>query len=748
MEAVFLKVLNISITASYLALAVMALRLLYRKAPKWLTCALWGLVGLRLSLPFRMESVLSLLPSGETLPQNMFTAAKPQIHSGMESVDKAINPILAETLAPAVGASANPSQIWGFIFAWVWIIGAALMLSYALGSYLLLCLRMREATRAEENVKECAAVDSPFVLGVFRPVIYLPYHLDPTDRAYVLAHERAHIARRDHWWKPFGFLLLSLHWFNPLMWAAYVLLCRDMEAACDERVIRTMEKGERRAYSRSLLNCSIHRRRIAACPLAFGEVGVKARIQSVMSYKKPAFWVVLLAIIASLIVAVGFLTDPKAEEIPRGVDLGEYSLTQAKADGCVVMEDGDVTHGQQIWQNFVSATKQGEEATVRYAHYHTVGDPSRYDSDYYEEIKDQYPMMFVHTLTFDGQYYTDTWEENGEEVTRTYRYLRHFEGSPQSSTAQYERYDRYVLTNDADATWEEMFYSLVDNDIGGIEFLEVYTDYIYGEEDPKIDWQLTLNDVLSLSEKGDKLTWEDFEGYYHIETGSGLYIRLYPIDDMFGLSIGGGYPSGEPMYILLQSSFTADGFIDIREGDVEAFIAEQKALKEAYLAENDPLPQDFPRGFIFASGAGAWGSSFTLWPDGTFAGSYQDSEMGLNGEGYPYGTAYQCEYKGKFTKIEKLNDWSYALTLGEITTTDPIGEEYLSDGIRFVAAEPHGLTGGTEFILYTPEAPTAELEEEFLSWNPGGYIWIEENHEILGYYAIRNLATEHGFYSS
>jgi hypothetical protein len=353
----------------------------------------------------------------------------------------------------------------------------------------------------------------------------------------------------------------------------------------------------------------------------------------------------------------------------------------------------------------------------------------------------------LYTLTFDGENYTVTWEEEGEEISRTYPYLRHLEGRAESPTAQYERYDRYVLTDDPHATWEEMFYSLADDKIGSIDFLEVYTDYIYGEEDPAIDWQLTLNDVLNLSEKGSKLTWEDFERYYHIETGSGLYIRLYPIDELFSLSIGGGNPSGEPMYIYLNSSFTADGFMDIREGDVEAFIAEQKALREAYLAENDPLPEDFPRGFIFASGAGAWGSSLSLWPDGTFTGSYHDSEMGENGEDYPNGTVYQSEYKGKFTKIEKLNDWSYALTLGEISTTDPVGEEYVSDGIRFVAAEPHGLTGGREFILYTPEAPTAELPLEFLEWNPGGYIWIEENHETLGSYAIHNLATDHGFYS-
>ena len=253
---------------------------------------------------------MSLIPSSEPLPQEIIYTASPEIQSGIAPIDNAVNPVLSEVLAPADGASANPTQIWSFILSHVWLIGMAAMLLYALGSFLLLKRRMATATLLRENIKQSELADSPFVLGLFRPTIYLPYAMSEADMAHVIAHEQAHIRRRDHWWKPLGFLLLSVYWFNPVLWLAYVLLCRDIEAACDEKVIADMEKDDRRAYSTALLNCSVHRRRIAACPLAFGEVGVKDRVKSVMNYKKPAFWIIAVAVAASIVVAVCFLTNP------------------------------------------------------------------------------------------------------------------------------------------------------------------------------------------------------------------------------------------------------------------------------------------------------------------------------------------------------------------------------------------------------------------------------------------------------
>ena len=312
MEAVFLKLVNLSISAGWLVLAVLALRLVFRRAPRWVFCLLWALVALRLVCPFSLESALSLVPSAQTLPPEILYTAEPQIHSGIPAINSAVNPLLGQSMAPAPGQSANPTQVWSFILSCIWMAGMCVMALYALVSCWLLRRRVATATLLRENIRQSERVDTPFVLGLFRPVIYLPYHMGEGDLEYVIAHERSHIRRKDHWWKPLGFLLLSVYWFNPLLWLAYVLLCRDIEGACDEKAIREMELEDRRGYSTALLNCSVHRRSIAACPLAFGEVGVKERVKAVMNYKRPAFWLVAAALAACALAAVCFLTDPPA----------------------------------------------------------------------------------------------------------------------------------------------------------------------------------------------------------------------------------------------------------------------------------------------------------------------------------------------------------------------------------------------------------------------------------------------------
>ncbi len=316
MSELFLEIVNRSIAASWIVIAVLILRFCLKKAPKWVNVLLWGIVAVRLIFPFSIESALSLIPSAETVSPSIMMETAPSVQTGVPALDQVINPVIDHSLAPAPGASANPLQIWIPVLTVIWLLGVAALFLYSAVSYRRLRRRVCEAVILRDNIYQSENVCSPFVLGIIRPKIYLPYHMDKREMDHVIAHEQTHIRRRDHWWKPLGFLLLTVHWFNPLLWLGYILLCRDIELACDEKVIREMGNEQRADYTQALVSCSVSRRSIAACPLAFGEVGIKERVKSVMNYKKPAFWIILASALICAAAAVCFLTNPKTEQIP------------------------------------------------------------------------------------------------------------------------------------------------------------------------------------------------------------------------------------------------------------------------------------------------------------------------------------------------------------------------------------------------------------------------------------------------
>ena len=310
MSELFLKIVNMSISASWIVVAVLALRFCLKKAPKWVNVLLWGIVAVRMVFPFSIESVLSLIPSAETISPTIMMEQTPSVQTGVPVLNHVINPVISGSLTPAPGASANPLQIWIPVLAWIWLFGIAALFLYSAVSYWCLRRKVCEAVILRGNIYQSEKVCSPFVLGIIKPKIYLPYHMDSREMDHVIAHEQTHIRRKDHLWKPLGFLLLTIHWFNPLMWLSYILLCRDIELACDEKVIRKMSNEQRADYTQALVACSVDRRLITACPLAFGEIGVKERVKSVMNYKKPAFWIVLASVIVCTVIAVCFLTNP------------------------------------------------------------------------------------------------------------------------------------------------------------------------------------------------------------------------------------------------------------------------------------------------------------------------------------------------------------------------------------------------------------------------------------------------------
>lgn len=697
MTELFLKILNMSFSAGWMVLAVLVLRLILHKAPKWIHVLLWGTVAVRLACPFTVESVVSLIPSKQVVPPSILLEAKPQVNTGVDVINSAVNPILSQTLAPAPGASVNPVQILVSVGEIVWLVGVGMLVLYGVFSYLCLKRQVRDAVLQEDNVYVCSQLLSPFILGFFRPRIYLPAGMPEETRQCVTAHELSHIRRRDHWWKPLGYLLLALHWFNPFLWLAYILLCRDIEMACDEKVIRHMERNQRADYSQALLQCSISRRTIAICPLAFGEVSVKQRIKSVLNYKKPGFWLVLVSLALCAVLAVCFLTDPKEEinlydgkslavwiqdgdsadkgeirwcyfdirkfervilpganavsfslneitevgleisfetpllcdgesvrsivlgthdhpvlmtptvggatwygfsivddavlSLPRYMPLehlpGNYSLANGKADGCVVMENGDVTWGKDIWWAFYNRTLEQSPASVRYITYFTLDNESIYSPEYIEEYKDSYPRMYVHDLVYDGSSYKVSWYENGQRIQREYQYLLRFQGEAETAGASFSSYERYVLTNRKVSSWIEIMNSLYSSQMGvAIDHMSVYTNLHY-PTDP------TYGDLVKVQRK-----LEPYMQQYRIaaidvnEINWTVDIDAYEVTEELETLVAGMI---DPAYVRIR---LMDGVIKFTDSDESDLVGELQQLLDELCAF--PTPSSNPGAYIQA----------------------------------------------------------------------------------------------------------------------------------------------------
>lgn len=372
METIFLRIINVSFVASFAALAVLVIRLVFKKVPKRVICLLWGMVAIRLVLPFSFECNLSLIPSLKPISEDIIYQQSPTIESGMDSVDNLINPILSDKLQANPADSINPMQIVTGVFSYAWMVGLTVMLSYALISSLLLKRKLSMATLYSKGIKQSDRIETPFVFGFFMPTIYVPYSISSSDIEYVLAHENTHIKRLDYIWKPLGFILLSVYWFNPIMWLSYSSLCKDIESACDERVIKEMEREQRRGYSEALLNCATSGKLLLAAPLAFGEVKVKERVKSVMNYKKPSFWISTVSFLLCAFVAIFLMTNPVSAQSVIGSDVVNKeesaldSLANIKEttgglkENTLEEESESETTGEYIGEDNISLTSEGK----------------------------------------------------------------------------------------------------------------------------------------------------------------------------------------------------------------------------------------------------------------------------------------------------------------------------------------------------------------------------------------------------
>ena len=450
MSEIFLGVVNMSISASWIVLVVLLLRLLLKKAPKWITVLLWGVVAVRLICPFTIESAMSLIPSAEVVTPDIMLDKTPEINTGVPIINQVVNPIISSSFTPDPATSANPLQLWIPTFALFWLIGIFALVVYTITSYLKLKRKIGTAVLLRANIYQSENVVSPFVLGVIKPKIYLPFGMNGQDMEHVIAHENAHIRRKDHLWKPLGFLILTLHWFNPLMWLGYVILCRDIELACDEKVIKELNSEQKADYSQALLTCSVNRRMIAACPLAFGEVGVKYRVKSVLCYKKPTFWIIVVAVALSIIVAVCFLTNPMSTALDDGLSvfidtqIAEQNYSEEHTgDNFVAMsyevlgvdksanettvymwvlyeeysfENGNIKleTGSHI-PTVITAKHTGEHGHYELVEYWTPRDGSLYADD----IRDKFPW-YLHGKALDSERYVDKQKEFCQNAAEEY----------------------------------------------------------------------------------------------------------------------------------------------------------------------------------------------------------------------------------------------------------------------------------------------------------------------------------------
>ncbi len=411
MEMIFLNVFNRSLAAGWLILAVIVVRFLLKKAPRRLSCVLWAVVAVRLLCPFFPASSFSLIPSGETISAEAVRfAPAPAIDSGIPALTEALNPMIGERFAPAPGTSVNPLYIWTAVAGIVWLVGVAVMAGYALLGSLRMRSVVREAVPLEsgaalpDNVWLCDAVRSPFILGIVRPKIYLPSGITREQMLCILAHEQAHVERLDHCLKPFGWLLLSVYWFHPLVWIAYMLFCRDLELACDEKVVGGMDLDGRKAYSHALLACSLQRKMIFSYPLAFGEIGVRERVKGILHYRKPAGWLAAVAVLACAAVAVCFLTDPKEKADDSKIRYLDqwYSRSDLSAETIAWLE----------WYNGLSAEEQLAVSSVPHDLYDQAGYGGRADVAV-ETVDAEHDAVGAEDMPDNAKDYMDTGQDSG-----------------------------------------------------------------------------------------------------------------------------------------------------------------------------------------------------------------------------------------------------------------------------------------------------------------------------------------------
>ncbi len=523
MDKLFLSVLNMSLTASFVIAAIMLARLLLKKAPKVISYAMWAVAGFRLAFPFSFESVLSLIPfKAAPIPADIAAQPIPRVDSGIEIVDSVVSGVLP---AGAPAASVNPLQIWLIIGSCLWLAGIAVMLAYSVVSVVLLKRRLRGAAHAQADIYEALNLKTPFVLGLFRPKIYIPAGLSEEEKRYIILHERTHIRRRDHLVKILAYFILCLHWFNPLAWAAFLLMGADMEMSCDERVLKEMGGSMKKAYSLSLLSLATERRIIGLSPLAFGEGGMKERIKNVLNFKKPSKVIITVAVTLAAVLSVGFAAN-------KVTGTGDYDFTSFSVNGFMLGADTNemdtstftpvepLNVGDGYDFNFAGARYSADESTGRLRKM-LVGVYDGADIPSLTVYKGQNPVVIPHALN------------SIEEVTE---YL----GQGKSGWQDREQRLRYMEYRQKEGRLSATVrFVYTDGESDGINHHLVWVIAESSLPYPVEIKPMTLYDVRELQKKGDALTFDDFKYFKGVDVSSNTnyHIMVYGVEDGYRLIV-------------------------------------------------------------------------------------------------------------------------------------------------------------------------------------------------------------------
>ena len=595
------KLFNMSLTASVAIVLVILLRLLLKKAPKVISYALWGVVLFRLLCPVSIGSNFSVYnlfdaPAQESgtitsvieyVPSNIVHTEYPSVALPVPGISDVINEALPQGQEQLV---ADPLEAPMSFATYAWMIGVLVMAIYSIVSYIRLRRKLSVVVPLRDNIFIADDIKSPFVVGLFRPKIYLPCNLGDKEQEYIILHEQHHIKRLDHVMKALAFLALAIHWFNPLVWVAFILASKDMEMSCDEAVIRKVDGDVRADYSASLLTLATGRRIIAGTPLAFGEGDTKGRINNLSKWKKPAVWVVLIAVVACAVLAVTVLTNPitmgdhfvltntdspaNTNKLSYDIQLGNKAMSgeiyvEQWIDG-VCVKSAPVVMTQYVDSIEITMKDRREDGS-------SVGTDIQIETNQYGGSLLTY---FEHPENFN----VIGWGFKGYELNEKNKLTSSEEvilaAKVFDNGSGIRAYDCNTLVNEPERI-KDAAYMIVVRAIFSEDPLGV-TSHSEASFPTEV---LTLNDVIILSQKGYDLTWADFENYDYIETGSGLYIRVYEINARFRLMIGGGGPDSDPMYIYLALANDLDTRIDIRDGGVTEFISEYGNLAPAYHPE-------------------------------------------------------------------------------------------------------------------------------------------------------------------